>query len=43
MVLSAALNCGYVFLTGLVAILRSVIGAVYYLGIILALILRKFK
>jgi NADH-ubiquinone oxidoreductase chain 2 len=33
MVLSAALDSGYVFLT-LVAILTSVIGAVYYLGII---------
>jgi len=33
MVLSAALDSGYIFLT-LVAILTSVIGAVYYLGII---------
>jgi len=33
MVLSAALDCGYVFLT-IVGILTSVIGAVYYLGII---------
>jgi NADH-ubiquinone oxidoreductase chain 2 len=33
MVLSAALDSGYVFLT-LVAILTSVIGAVYYLGVI---------
>ena len=33
MVLSAALDNGYIFLT-LVAILTSVIGAVYYLGII---------
>jgi len=33
MVLSAALNNGYIFLT-LIAILTSVIGAVYYLGII---------
>ena len=33
MVLSAALDSGYVFIT-LVAILTSVIGAVYYLGII---------
>ena len=33
MVLSAALDSGYVFLT-LIAILTSVIGAVYYLGII---------
>ena len=33
MVLSAALDSGYVFLT-LIAILTSVIGAVYYLGIL---------
>ena len=40
MVLSAAIDNGYIFLT-LVAILTSVIGAVYYLGIIKQIFFNK--
>ena len=42
MVLSAALNSGYIFLT-LVAILTSVISAVYYLNVVKQIFFDKFK